>query len=282
MLYSSGHVAHTDRARWPALVGGTRADVRDQRCPWPVIRARPGGSCKASHDAEFGVGDSYHVVRSEQDIFTARGHLAGNGMLRFPAKPCRGLGPIRTLDSGDDTAFWGAPPSASACKGPSGAFAHSLPSFRSSYSSTPYVIAGLRPHYADSTHSPAPAHHSVHSLWTPPSQLKPLLHAHGIDVRCLRQETTRRLSGGYRTTEHSPRTYWWRVRAINSTITKVPRDRRLNSSPVLLQLLFIGFSVSVSWDLSIQVSLQKIIIIIIAIIIIIIFGLGLLCVRFVS
>ena len=45
----------------------------DRHDPRPVVRARPRGSCKAIHDTEFGVGDSYHVVRSERDISTAWG-----------------------------------------------------------------------------------------------------------------------------------------------------------------------------------------------------------------
>ena len=91
---------------------GSRAGVRDRRCPRPIIRAWPGDSCRVIHGAEFGVGDSYHVVRSEQDIFTARGHLAGNRMLRFPAfaaGPHRGSGPIRAPDSGDGTMLRGGP-----------------------------------------------------------------------------------------------------------------------------------------------------------------------------
>ena len=59
------------------------------------------------------MGDSYHVVRSEQDIFMARGNLAGSGMLRFPAiaaGPRRASGPNRAPDSGDDTEFRGGPP----------------------------------------------------------------------------------------------------------------------------------------------------------------------------
>ena len=92
---------------------GARAGMQDRRHSWPVVRAWPGGSCKAIHGVEFGVGNSYHVVGSERDGSTARGHLAGSGMKRFPAitaGPCRGLGPIRTPESGDDTLLWGAPP----------------------------------------------------------------------------------------------------------------------------------------------------------------------------
>ena len=59
--------------------------MRDRRHPRRVVRARPGCSCKAIHDAEFGVGDSYQVVWSERDIFMAWGHLAGSGMLLLPA-----------------------------------------------------------------------------------------------------------------------------------------------------------------------------------------------------
>ena len=82
---------------------GTRAGMHDPR---------PGGSCKAIHDAEFGVGDSYHVMGSERDNSTARSRLAGNGMLRFlviAAEQHRGLGTIRALDLGDDTALQGGP-----------------------------------------------------------------------------------------------------------------------------------------------------------------------------
>jgi len=119
MLCSSGHVAHTDLVCWPALVGGALAGMRDRLCPRPVIRARPGGSYKASHDAEFGVGDSYHVVRSGQDIFVAWEHLAGSGMWLLPAiaaGPCRWSGPIRAPDSGDVTEFWGGPRPAGSIK----------------------------------------------------------------------------------------------------------------------------------------------------------------------
>ena len=113
MLCSSGHVVHMERARWPVLVGGARAGVRDRRCPRQVLRARPGGSCKAIHGTEFGVGNACRVVRSEWDIFAVWDHLAGNGMWRFPAitaGPRRGSGPIRAPDSGDDTTFRGGPP----------------------------------------------------------------------------------------------------------------------------------------------------------------------------
>jgi len=55
----------------------------------------------------------------------------------------------------------------------------------------------------------------------------------------------RQLPGGYGPTEHSPQMYWRRVRVPHIIYTKVPRDRSLNSSPVLPQSLFIGFSVSV-------------------------------------
>jgi len=40
------------------------ASKRDRRHSRPVVRAWPGGSCKAIHDTEFGVGYSYHVVGS--------------------------------------------------------------------------------------------------------------------------------------------------------------------------------------------------------------------------
>ena len=105
--------------------------MRDRCCPKPLIRARPGKSCKAIHGAEFGVGDSYHVVRSERDIFVASGHLAGNGVLRLPAiaaVPRRGSGPIRLPDSGDVTEFRGGlPPHASGpIKVGAGPFARSL------------------------------------------------------------------------------------------------------------------------------------------------------------
>jgi len=122
-------LAHTEC--WPELVEGARAGVRDRCCPKPLIRARPGKSCKAIHGAEFGVGDSYHVVRSERDIFVASGHLAGNGVLRLPAiaaVPRRGSGPIRLPDSGDVTEFRGGlPPHASGpIKVGAGPFARSL------------------------------------------------------------------------------------------------------------------------------------------------------------
>jgi len=107
----------TARATWR-----TRSRHIDQRWsghssrharPSAGVKARPGGSCKAIHDAEFGVGDSYHVMGSERDNSTARSRLAGNGMLRFlviAAEQHRGLGTIRVLDLGDDTALRGGPP----------------------------------------------------------------------------------------------------------------------------------------------------------------------------
>ena len=112
----SGSLRPRDASRskhYSALIGGARGGMRDQCRSRPVIRARLRGSCKAIHDVEFGVGDSYHVVRSERDIFTARGHIAGSAMKQFPAITAGrhgGPGPIRAPDSGDDTEFWGGPP----------------------------------------------------------------------------------------------------------------------------------------------------------------------------
>ena len=86
--------------------------MQDQRHPRPVIRARPGGSCKAIHDVEFSVGDSYHVVSSERDDSTAWGHLARSEMLLLPAiaaGPHGGPGPIRAPSLGDDASLRGAP-----------------------------------------------------------------------------------------------------------------------------------------------------------------------------
>ena len=81
--------------------------------PSDGVGVRPRGSCKAIHDAEFGVGDSYHVVGSERDNSTAQRRLAGNGMLWFPAiaaEPRSGSGTMIAPNSGDDTALRGGPP----------------------------------------------------------------------------------------------------------------------------------------------------------------------------
>ena len=51
--------------------GAQGAGMQDRRHCWPVVRAWPGGSCKAFHGAVFGTGDSCHVVRTERDIFAA-------------------------------------------------------------------------------------------------------------------------------------------------------------------------------------------------------------------
>ena len=92
--------------------GAHRASMQDRRHSWPVVRAWPGGSCKAIHGVEFSVGNLCHVVRLERYIFAAWGHLAGNGMLRFPAITAglrRGSGPIRAPDSSDDTSLRDGP-----------------------------------------------------------------------------------------------------------------------------------------------------------------------------
>ena len=170
------------------------------------------------------MGDSYHVVGSERDIFAVWGHLAGSGMLLLPAitaGPRRGSGPIRAPDSGDDTEFRGGPPPRtvgpiklradpplSLCPVSPPAQAgrrlrlllslldssslsalsllplklvfdstycrHHLDSAFCLHCWTPPPL--LHPHEADSSHPPGPAYHSVHSLWTPPFQLNPLLH----------------------------------------------------------------------------------------------------------
>ena len=113
--------------------------------PSAVVRACPGGSCKAIHDAEFGVGDSYHVMGSERDKSTVWSRLAGNGMLRFPAITAGRTGgrgqsehPRRVM-----TQHFGVAPRLAAYKGLSAAFDLSLPCLasRSSCCSTLYVIA---------------------------------------------------------------------------------------------------------------------------------------------
>ena len=236
-----------------------QAGMRDHRCPRSVIRVQPGGSCKASHDAEFGVGDSYLVVGSERDIFAAWGHLAGSGMVLLPtivAGLRRGSGPIRAPDSGDVTEFRGGPPPRGAYKGPSGYFFLSLLpclAFCSSWTLTPpsvvitstppsVVIAGLLLLF------------SAHTTLTPPSQLKPLLHAHHLDVSCPKQETMRQLSGGYRTTEHPPKHIGG---TFGDCVSIIQRYRETVASTPLLFCFnpsssgFLCLCVCVSWRLSI-------------------------------
>ena len=117
------------------------------------------------------MGDSYHVVRSEQDIFMARGHLAGRGMLLLPAiaaGPRGGPGPIRAPDLRDDASLRGG--SLSRATGP--------------------IKVGVRPFGLSlslfccpclswTSSSPALRPPVVVRLLTPPSQLKSLLHADG-------------------------------------------------------------------------------------------------------
>jgi len=188
--------------------------------PSDGVGVRPRGSCKAIHDAEFGVGDSYHVVGSERDNSTAQRRLAGNGMLWFPAiaaEPRSGSGTMIAPNSGDDTALRGGPPPRGAYKGPSGYFFLSLLpclAFCSSWTLTPpsvvitstppsVVIAGLLLLF------------STHMTLTPPSQLKPLLHAYGLDASCAKQETMRQLSEGTAPRSIPPQMHWWHGRAIN-------------------------------------------------------------------
>ena len=135
--------------------------------------------CKAIHDAEFGAGDSYHVVRSEQDIFTVWGHLAGRGMLPLPAieaGPCGGAGPIRAPCSGDDASLRGAPPPPHAV-GPikvgAGLFILSLSVLLPPHVLDFVIVWTLRSFVIAWTPS------SFVIAWTPPSQLKSLLHATG-------------------------------------------------------------------------------------------------------
>ena len=62
--------------------------------------------------ANFGVGDSCHVVGSERNMFTVWDDLAGNEVRRFPAKvseSCERLGPIGAPNSGDDVSLRGGP-----------------------------------------------------------------------------------------------------------------------------------------------------------------------------
>jgi len=90
-----------DRRRLNALAG-----MRD---PQPVA-AR--GFLQDDSCANFGVGDSCHVVGSEQNMFAVWDGLAGNEVRRFPAKaggPREGSGPIRVPDSGDDITIRGGP-----------------------------------------------------------------------------------------------------------------------------------------------------------------------------
>ena len=110
MLYSSGHVAHMDRGALASTGRGACAG------PTPLSASHQGmarGFVQGDSWHGYGVGNSYHVMGSERDDSTVHGQLAGNGMLRFlaiTAEPCRGSGPIRAPDSGDDTAFRGGPP----------------------------------------------------------------------------------------------------------------------------------------------------------------------------
>jgi len=211
----------------------------DGRHPQPVVRARPGGCCKAIHDTEFGVGDSYHVVGSERDFFTAQGHLAGSGMSQFraiAAWPRGGVGPIRGAASGDDASLRGGPPphTAGSIKGGSWGRSCSL-SFVSIHHRLDSASTLLTP----PTRSYLPlgpiARDSTLQTQAPHSRRRSRL-----DASCTKQETTRQLSGWYRTTEHSPQTYWWRVRAINCT--KYRETAASTSSPFSLQYkLFIGF-----------------------------------------
>ena len=155
-------MVHTEWARWSGRPSGCAG-------PTPLSADRQGMARGFVHGAEFGVGDSYHVVRLEQDIFMAWGNLAGSRMLRFPAITAglrRGSGPIRAPDSGDDTEFRGGPPPHAA--GPINVRADppplSLPyRSRSSWTSTlpSVVIARL-------------LLFSAHMTLTLPSQLKPL------------------------------------------------------------------------------------------------------------
>ena len=60
--------------------------------------------------ANFGVGDSCHLVGSECNIAAVWGGLAGNEVRRFPAQaggPREGSGPIRVTDSRDDVMILG-------------------------------------------------------------------------------------------------------------------------------------------------------------------------------
>jgi len=149
-------------------------------------------------------------------------------MLRFPAIAAGlrwGSGPIRASNSGNDIALRGDPPTRTT--GPS----------ISLCPASPHAQAGLRLHLLSSspglrllfsahtsltptTYPPGPANHSVHSLWTPPSQLKHLLHADGrvafsgrhFARVSTKQKTACQLSGGSAPWS-IPQTYWWRVPA---------------------------------------------------------------------
>ena len=113
MLYSLGHVG-THGAGALASAGRGRPSGRARpTLPSAGHQGTAGGFCKTIHGAEFGGGDSCHVVGWEREGPTARGHLAGNGVLQFlaiAAGPRRGSGPIRAHNLDDDTEFWGGPP----------------------------------------------------------------------------------------------------------------------------------------------------------------------------
>ena len=82
--------------------------------PRPVAR----GFLQDDSRANFGVGDSCHLVGSECNVATVWGGLAGNEVRRFPAQaggPREGSGPFEAPDSGNDVEFGMVPsPRASA------------------------------------------------------------------------------------------------------------------------------------------------------------------------
>ena len=75
-----------------------RAGLQD---PQPVAR----GFLQDDSRANFGVGDSGHLVELDRNIAAVWDGLAGNEVRRFPAKaggPREGSGPIGVPDSGND------------------------------------------------------------------------------------------------------------------------------------------------------------------------------------
>ena len=97
MLYSAGHVGTRGAS---ALISAGRTPKR--ACG---TLGRSSGHARGflqnDSRAKFGVGDSCHVVGSERNIFAAWDDLAGNEVVRFPAKvsgPREGSGPIGAPD----------------------------------------------------------------------------------------------------------------------------------------------------------------------------------------
>ena len=178
-MYSASHVGARgmsvliDAGRTPERVCGTL-----DRSPGHG----PGGLQDDSH-ANFSVGDSCHVVGSEQGAFAVWDGLAGNEVRRFPAQdggPREGSGPIGAPDSCDDVTIRGGPSHRAANPIKVGEVPPSL-SCLLLFEFLRLSLASPRRHRHDpppaphlrlliSTHttSTPPAYFSVLTLWTPP------------------------------------------------------------------------------------------------------------------